>query len=78
MTAQEVSEIVYVKYDCANRAWATSYGEDFVWICANFCYSGTVRPRNWKDGEVVDTIDGVPVIFKRMDMKIGGPEDFEH
>lgn len=72
MTPEEVSKIVYVKYDCKNRAWSTAIGADFVLICANFAYHGTARPLHWKDGEVIDNIDGVPVIFKRMDITIGG------
>jgi hypothetical protein len=72
MTTEEVSDIVSIKYQCKERSWATGIGDGVVYIFANFLYHGTARPIHWKDGEVIDNIEGVPVIFRRMDIQIGG------
>lgn len=74
MDVKEVAEIVRVKYKTKERCWSVAEGDGAVYIFANFAYKGTARPLRWKDKEVIDTIDGIPVIFQRMDITIGGDD----
>lgn len=74
MSKEEICDLVRVKYHCKERAWAVCESIEGITIMANFLYKGTARPLHWKDGEVVDNIDGVPVVFRRMDMMLGGDE----
>lgn len=71
MTIEEASKLIYEKYDCENRGWATGVGDGVIYIYVNALHQGTVLPLYWTDGGTIDNVEGIPVIFRRMDVQIG-------